>query len=286
MSRSISIVISILVYLIAIIVVAFSIRYFSSLPVLARIAIADLIGTVIIFMFSVIFNNSSMYDPYWSVKPLVIAAYFFSMEPFSTASSMELIVFGLIVLYAARLTANFYRGWSGIQHEDWRYRNFRQKFPKLYWIVSFFGIHLFPTIMVYLGCLPMIVIFNEPVQMSIVAVVGALLLLGSVILAFIADEQLRKYRRNSANEGKTMNLGLWSGSRHPNYLGEILSWWGLFILALASGWQYWWTGVGALVITLMFVFISIPMMEKHALNRRKDYRQYKEKTPFLLPFKF
>ena len=109
---------------------------------------------------------------------------------------------------------------------------------------------------------------------------------GSVLLAFIADEQLRKYRLNPANAGKSIRTGLWSRSRHPNYLGEILTWWGLFLMGLASGLQYWWTGIGALVITLMFVFISIPLIEKYSLRRRSDYKEYKREVPFLLPLKF
>ena len=253
---------------------------------LVRIAIADLIGTVVIFLFSVVMNNSSMYDPYWSVKPLVIASYYVYLVPAGSLTVIELGTYLFIFLYALRLTANFYRGWPGMKHEDWRYRDFRTQFPSLYWLVSFFGIHFFPTLMVYLACLPMVVIFSEPVQMPWLAYAGLLVLFGAVLLAFIADEQLRKFRLDPANAGKSIRTGLWSRSRHPNYLGEILTWWGLFLIALASGWQAWWTGAGALGITLLFVFISIPLMEKYSLKRRPDYREYMQEVPFLLPVRF
>ena len=286
MSRSFSIAISLAVYLLTLFIVYISFGYTSDYPILVRIGIADLIGTVIIFVFSILFNNSSMYDPYWSVKPLVIAAYYFFLDPVSQVSLVEGATLMLVFLYALRLTANFYRGWSGLSHEDWRYRNFRTQFPKAYWIVSFFGIHFFPTLMVYLGCLPMLVIFEQPLQFPLLAIAGLLVLLGSIVLAFVADEQLRTFRNDPANSGKTINVGLWSRSRHPNYLGEILTWWGLFTVALAYGWDFWWTGLGALVITLMFVFISIPLIEKYSLGRRSDYQDYIRRVPFLIPVKF
>ena len=286
MSRSSSIALSIAVYLFTLVLVYLTFGYTRDYPVLVRIGVADLAGTIVIFIFSVLLNNSSMYDPYWSVKPLVIAGYYFLLTPINEASLVEGAALFLVFLYALRLTANFYRGWPGLKHEDWRYRNFRKQFPRAYWAVSFFGIHFFPTVMVYLGCLPMLVIFEQPVEYPVVAIFGLFVLLGSVILAYVADEQLRTFRMKAENDGKTINTGLWSRSRHPNYLGEILTWWGLFIVALGCGVSNWWTGLGALVITLMFVFISIPMMERYAEGKRADYLEYKQKVPFLLPLKF
>ena len=72
-------------------------------------------------------------------------------------------------------------------------------------------------------------------------------------------------------------------SRHPNYLGEITTWWGLWLFALAASPRWWWTVAGAAAITLMFVFVSVPMMEKRALATRAGYREYRERTPMLLP---
>lgn len=285
MSRHASVAFSIFSYIVAFAAAWILYSYAVDFPILIRIAIADLTGTSVIFLFSMAMNNSSMYDPYWSVKPLVIASFYFFPVSSNGITLVEITAFSLIFLYALRLTSNFYRDWPGLSHEDWRYRKFRIQFPKAYWIVSFFGIHFFPTLMVFLGCLPMIIIFDRPVSSPFLAATGFFILLASIVLAFAADEQLRRFRKIPENAGKTMNIGLWSKSRHPNYLGEILTWWGLFILALSSGWQYWWTGLGALFITLMFVFISIPLMESHSLGRRTDYRDYREKVPFLFPLK-
>ena len=282
-SKSLAISISILVYVFTIALAIFAGSQFSHLHVLLQIGIADFTGTIIIFFFSLLFNNSSMYDPYWSVKPIVIAIFYFIVTSATEITIPQIIFLLLIGLYALRLTANFYMGWKNIKHEDWRYRDFRKNFPAFYWLVSFFGIHLFPAIMVYLGCLPMFVIFNQPIVYPLLTVIGAIVLLGAILLAYFADTQLRNYRLNSGNDGKTIKTGLWNRSRHPNYLGEISTWWGLFIIALGCGTEYWWTGLGALIITLMFKFISIPLIEKHSLKRRQDYEEYQKHVPMLLP---
>jgi steroid 5-alpha reductase family enzyme len=152
----------------------------------------------------------------------------------------------------------------------------------MYWLVSLAGIHLFPTLMVFLGCLPMLPAFTAPVMVyPVLAYAGLAVILFAVWLAFAADEQLRKIRK--AQSGKREMTGLWSRSRHPNYLGEILTWWGIFLVGLSFGTEYLWTGVGALAITLLFVFISIPMMEKHMIRKDRSYLEYRELVPVLLP---
>jgi steroid 5-alpha reductase family enzyme len=250
------------------------------------IATADLMATVVIFVFSLALNNSSMYDPYWSVKPMVIAGWYFYAYFPGEVPVRQVIVLILILLYGIRLTSNFYRDWPGLSHEDWRYRDFRTQFPKLYWAVSFFGIHFFPTAMVYAGCLPMYVAMaqgNQPLNLWDLA--GAIVMLFSILLAFVADEQLRNFRKDPTNKGGFIQSGLWKKIRHPNYLGEILTWWGLFMFALAAGYHYWWTGIGALLITLMFTFISIPMMKKKNLRNKTGYMDYVKRAGMLLPVK-
>ncbi len=250
---------------------------------LAQIGLGTFVATVMVFGGSILAGNSSVYDPYWSLQPAAIALYYLVRLP-ESPSARQVLVVVLILLYALRLTSNFYRDWPGLVHEDFRYRNFRASSGRLYWLVSFFGIHLFPTIMVYLGCLPLYpVMTGRSTTLNWLDGVATLVTLGAVVLAFVADEQMRAFRRDAGNGGLSMESGLWAHSRHPNYLGEVSTWWGLFLFALAQGLAWWWTGVGALAITVMFVFVSVPMMERRALATRRGYREYREVTPMLLP---
>ena len=275
------IIASIFAYLVALGTALLTGNVFRVLPPLVMIILADLMATFIIFVFSLAFNNSSIYDPYWSIKPVVIAGYYFLHYFPGEVPARQILVLVFVLLYGIRLTSNFYRDWQGLEHEDWRYIKFRKQFPGFYWLVSFFGIHLFPTLLVYLGCLPMFAAMASGTK--------ALNLwdaAGTLVLAFIADEQLRNFKKNLANKGKYISSGLWKISRHPNYLGEILTWWGLYLFALAAGYAFWWMGLGALLITLMFIFISIPLMEKKNLEEKEGYSDYIKRTPVLLPARF
>jgi steroid 5-alpha reductase family enzyme len=287
LSRPASIWLSLFIYLIAILSAILVARLFAQFHPLVMIGAADLAATLVVFLFSVVLNNSSAYDPYWSVKPLVIAVAYLFIFHLESLNARQWLVLTGIALYALRLTSNFYRDWPGFSHEDWRYVNFRKKFPNAYWLISFLAIHLFPTIMVYLGCLAMLPVFSGTGKaLNGWDLPGGLVLFGSVLYAFVADEQLRRFRNISANKGKIITSGLWHYSRHPNYLGEISTWWGLAIFAIAAGCEYWWTLAGPVAITVMFLFASIPLIEQRHLERRKGYKEYMSTTPMLLPLKF
>jgi steroid 5-alpha reductase family enzyme len=285
LSRPASILISILIYTIAITVAVIFGQLYSDYHPLVIIGVGDLAATIIVFMFSVMLNNSSAYDPYWSVKPIVIAiAYIFIFKLLDFNTRQLIVILGTL-LYALRLTSNFYRDWPGFSHEDWRYVNFRNSSGNKYWLVSFLAIHFFPTVMVYLGCISMFAIFSTTGNaFNMWDLLGFVVLFGSVIYAFVADEQMRRFRKNPENRGKAMTNGLWNLSRHPNYLGEISTWWGLFFFAFAAGSEYWWTIIGPVAITIMFIFASIPLIEKRNLERREGYAEYLGKTRMLIPF--
>lgn len=283
-SRGVSTGISISAYLIAI---GLAIAVIHFLPdhwhPLAKIAVADGLGTVTIFLFSFMLNNSSMYDPYWSVKPPIIALYYLLAFPEAGEPIRRWLVLILVFCYGLRLTANFYRGWPGLKHCDWRYTMLSEQNPKSYWLISLAGIHFFPTIQVYLACLPLYPAMLSDMNLHFFDIIGAMVMLAAIIFNLIADEQMRNFRKNPQNSGQIMRSGVWKYSRHPNYFGEIMTWWGLWLFALACGWQWWWTGIGALTITLMFIFISIPMMDERLLERKNGFKKHMRKTRLLLP---
>ena len=248
--------------------------------------VADVVATVVIFAGSVWLSNSSLYDPYWSVIPIAIAFYWGLGPGAETEASglRQVAALLLVTAWGLRLTGNWLRGWRGFGHEDWRYINLRDGSGRAWPLVNFSGIHFFPTAVVFLGLLPL-----YPALVSGARPFGildglAILVTGTgVLLETVADEQLRAFVRSGRAQGATLQTGLWGRMRHPNYLGENLFWWGLFLFGLAADPSWWWTGVGALSITVMFLTASIPMIDKRMLERRPDYEAYKARVPALLP---
>jgi steroid 5-alpha reductase family enzyme len=250
------------------------------------VGLSDLAATLVIFLFSMLTRNSSVYDPYWSVAPVPIAL-FWLWQPGSDgfANPRHVLIFGLLCLWAIRLTANWALQWRGLSHEDWRYQDIRKQTGALYWPVSFFGIHLMPTILVFLGSLALWpTLSDHHRQLNWLDGVAALVTLAALLIEGTADVQMWQFRRMPDAAEKTIPPGLWSLSRHPNYFGEVLFWWGLFLFVPLASPGFWWTVAGAVAISALFQGISIPLMERHLLARHPSYREYQRHVSRFFPW--
>lgn len=243
--------------------------------------IADVVATVVIFVFSMVYSNSSAYDPYWSVAPPVLFLYWASRTG-TMGDNRSLLLLGVTLVWALRLTSNWMRDWPGLGHEDWRYVEFRRQHGKAYPAVSFGGIHMFPTGIVILGSIPAWAVLKSGGDViNIFDIIGGALSLGGAILCYVADEQMRRHRRSG--KGGVMVYGLWSVTRHPNYLGEIMFWFGLWFIALGASSSYWWTGIGAVAMYLLFRLKSGPWMEEKIARTRPEYTEAVKDIPMLIP---
>jgi steroid 5-alpha reductase family enzyme len=248
--------------------------------------VADIAATLVIYAFSRIFRNASFYDAYWSVAPLAIALYWtLAAVSENVVFARQVVVVTLVFLWGLRLTYNWASQWQGLGHEDWRYADFREKSKRWFWLVELWGIDMMPTMVVFLGCLSLYPALSTgtdafgPLDGIAIAVTAA-----AIIIEATADEQLRRFVKTKRQPGEIMATGLWAYSRHPNYFGEVMFWWGLFIFALAADSSYWWTIAGPLVMTLLFLFISIPMMDKRSLGRRPGYQEHMKRVSALIPW--
>jgi steroid 5-alpha reductase family enzyme len=190
----------------------------------------------------------------------------------------------LIALWGGRLTWNWLRGWQGLGHEDWRYLDLRRKTGAAYWLVSFAGIHMAPTLWVFLGMLPVYVTMaagREP--FGYLDLVASAVTLGAIWIEARADKQLKRFRESGPEAQAFLHTGLWARSRHPNYFGEMGFWWGLWLFAVAADPAWWWTLVGPLGISLMFRFVSLPLIETRMLERRPAYAEWIQRSSLVIP---
>tara|TARA_X000001036_G_scaffold150815_1_gene143321 strand:- start:441 stop:1310 length:870 start_codon:yes stop_codon:yes gene_type:complete len=278
-----SLIICLLVYVFAL---AISILICSNIRLnqWVTVLVAHIIATVIVYIASSLFKNSSFYDPFWSIAPIPIVIYI-SFWPDSEKLDYEKIfLFFIPVLYwGIRLTYNWARRWEGLYDEDFRYEDLKElKFASF---IDFFGIHLYPTLQVNLSLLPLYyslsVSTNTPSYWLYMASFYTIM---AVTLELISDNQLWNFKKNKDNKNKFIKTGLWSFSRHPNYLGEILFWWGIFFMTLAVDVSYWYLFICPLSMNLMFAFITCKMMDNRSLIKRDGYKDYMDKTNQLLIF--
>ena len=270
-SRGLSFLVISLVYIAAALVgiVTYRVLPFS---VWINLLIADGAATVFTFIFSVIFKNASVYDPYWSVQPIVIISAFALNTQYTHVRIFPLIA---ILFWGIRLTANWAYTFDGLNHQDWRYTKLANDTGSMYPFVNFIGIHMIPTLVVY-GCtVPAVYLFVNDTKFDTFSLVFFIMSVAAVILQGTADVQMQRYRKN--RETTFIRTGLWKHGRHPNYLGEILMWWGIGLYAVVNSGYNWVLLTGAFANTLLFLLVSIPLAEGKQ-SKKEGYAEYRKQT--------
>ncbi len=277
-SRVLSFIIIFAVYVIA---AAVGVFVYNSLGLDWRLSllIADTAATVVTFVFSIIFENASVYDPYWSVQPIVIL---FAFALGRNLNLLRVLLLIAVTLWGVRLTANWAYTFKGLNHQDWRYTMLKEKTGVFYPIINFIGIHMVPTLIVYACILPACHAFMNDGETSIFSVIAFIIPIGAVTLQSTADLQMHRYRKNRT--GNFIRTGLWKYSRHPNYLGEITMWWGVALMAICSYPNDWYLISGAVANTILFLTVSIPMADGRQ-SAKEGFTEYKKQTRMLLPIK-
>jgi steroid 5-alpha reductase family enzyme len=244
---------------------------------------ADIAGTFAVFCCSMAVANSSLYDPYWSVAPPVIAIAWAAVT--SGTVARQVLVVALILLWAVRLTGHWVGTWRGLGHEDWRYVDLRTDTAGVlpWWLVSLGGIQLMPTLVVFVGMLGVWPALAGVRGFGLLDALAAAVTLGAIAVEAVADAQLKRFAADPGHRGQVATVGLWRWVRHPNYLGEITFWWGLWLFGLAGDPRWWWSAVGPLAMVVLFVFASVPLMDRRSLARRPGYAEHMRAVPALLP---
>lgn len=243
---------------------------------------ADVAATLVVWGFGLLFKNASLYDPYWSIAPVMVIP-FWMMYKGRAVSAADILLLTAVFIWGVRLTANWVMGWRGMDHQDWRYTMLKEKNPDIWFITNLGGINMMPTILVFLAMVPAYHFIQAETGVNGLVVLGFLVCVGSAMLQFFADRQMYEFRSDEKNKGKCIDCGLWKYSRHPNYLGEVSMWWGIWIMQMGAAPDLWYTVAGPVMMTALFVFISIPMMENHVKGKRPGYEDYEKQVPMLLP---
>lgn len=249
----------------------------SPFPYWLSFLVADVLATGFVYLFSSIFENASIYDPYWSLAPMVVVV---ALLPAHRITLYGIFLAVVVILWGVRLTANFAYNFTSLEYQDWRYTMLEEKCGAFYPFVNLLGIHLVPTLVVYLCTLPVAYALEFSVEGNVLSYVALVLSVVGIALEGVADVEMHIYRKTKTTP--FIRQGLWKNARHPNYLGEILMWWGIGVSLLCAT-SLFWMPIGAIVNTALFLFISIPMADKRQA-KKEGFVEYKAKTRSLFPF--
>ena len=278
-SKKASLAIITLIYAIATAVgiIAFK-KLMPSIPEIWALFAADVLSTIIVWGFGLVYENVSVYDPYWSVAPPVI----FTLWAFFKGSVALPVILLLIAIWywGIRLTGNWAWTFKGLGHEDWRYTRYRSmQSPALFFLTNFFGLNMMPTVLVFACMVPGLRLYETSAAANILTWLGFAICIAAATIQLLADTQSHRFR--AAHPGQPCNIGLWKHGRHPNYFGEISMWWGVWVMYASI------YGIDLLILcpvamTALFLFISIPMMDRRQLANKTAYAEYRKQTRILI----
>jgi len=274
-------------------------------------------ATGVVFLFSLLANNSSVYDPFWCLAPQALTVYWLRTVASSDGATgcagvhtPAWMAAGLVWTWAVRFHIGMpWSGWvTGLDHEDWRYADVRKAagHPAVYWMVSFTSFHVTPTLLVVGALLPVgrVILANpSAVTPQLWAAWGFTAF--AIAWEGVADAQMTRFRaqrrkraeaeleqlanrraRGVGGDNSVMRQGLWRYSRHPNYWGECCFWVGVWLQGVATG-----TidalpfMAGCAVMCLFFRFASTPLMDTRMKQRKgAAFEEYAANTSAMMPW--
>ena len=244
--------------------------------------IALIIGLymTIVFLMAILRRDNSIADIAWGLGFIMVSGY--SIMQSGVIDLRKGIVFVLVLIWGFRLSVHIFRRNAG-RGEDFRYRAWRQQW-KFFYLRSFLQVFMLQGFFMLIISAPLWMIgYSDGGRLGPWDTLGLILFGTGFLIEALADYQLEEFRKDPANRGKLMTTGLWAVSRHPNYFGEALLWWGfgLYAMGMPGGWV---ALAGPLMITLLLRFVSgVPMMEKNFASH-PDWPAYRERTAAFVPF--
>jgi steroid 5-alpha reductase family enzyme len=203
-------------------------------------------------------------------------------------SASSMILLSIITVWALRLSIYiFIRNYG--KNEDFRYRKWREEWGKYFYLRSFFQVFILQGFFLWVigapvwFCLLSSPLANVGFDVDALLVIGILIWMIGFLFETIADIQMTHFKRNRVSPHSIMTRGLWKYSRHPNYFGECLLWWGIYLVCLKGGSPYW-TAIGPIAITFLLLKVSgIPILESK-YKRSQEYQEYQRSTSAFIPW--
>ncbi len=224
-------------------------------------------------------KNVTHVDSMWSLF-FIIAAYV-ALINIPEITDRHIAFIAALVLWSARLSIYLtVRNWG--EPEDIRYKNIRSNNEPFFHLKSIYIIFLLQATMAAIIVLPIAAILLDDRAYDYQDKISLAIILFGIIFQTIADRQLRVFLRQDNGNG-VLNTGLWKYSRHPNYFGEFLIWWGFFMGAVGD--YFWIILLSPLLMTALLLKISgVGLMEQTITSRRSGYRDYINKTSSFIPW--
>jgi steroid 5-alpha reductase family enzyme len=234
-----------------------------------------------LFILGLIRRDNSIADIGWGPGFILISLFAFLREP--NGAPRRILALALVFVWGSRLAVHVFLR-NRKKQEDFRYAAWRARWGKWFLLRSYLQVFILQGIFLLVIAAPLLVVLRtEKGRLDAFALAGSAVWLFGFLIEAGADAQLARFKRLPENKGRIITTGLWRFSRHPNYFGEAVLWWGIFLLALPlpGGWA---AVVGPMMITVLLRFISgVPMLERK-YKGRPDFEAYARRTNAFIPW--
>lgn len=243
-----------------------------------------ILGALTIFVYFLIFfiagqilKNNSIVDIGWGFGFVVVAL----VMIINNFTPERLLITLMVALWGLRLFYHILKRNLG-KEEDFRYQNMRKKWGKNQIINAFFRVYMSQGVFMFLISMTVLT-YGDNIQNILLVVLGIVVFSVGYFFEAVGDKQLKEFKSNPENKGKLMDKGLWQYTRHPNYFGEAVIWWGIYFTGLGLGAPVW-AIISPITINVLVRYVSgVPLLEEKYKDR-EDFKEYKKKTPVFVPF--
>lgn len=235
-----------------------------------------------VWLFSVVKKDAGIIDAFWglgfSVVALVGLLVSDNLEPITQATGL------LVILWGVRLFSHLLRRWRGEEEEDPRYQAMRRKRGDSFWWRSIYVVFIFQGLLMWLVAMPYMAAFyfGGAAALPGLAILGLLIALAGLTMETLADIQLTRFRA-TAQPGDLLTDGWWKYTRHPNYFGDALFWWGIWLAVVAATPEAVWTIFAPALMNFLLVKVSGADLLEYRLRKKPGYEAYMERTNRFVP---
>jgi len=241
-----------------------------------------LVLTTALWALSVRMRDTSIVDIFWGSGFVVIAWVTFALAHGDPAR--KLLLSSLTTVWGLRLTIHLARRNLG-KGEDYRYAAMRRRHGERWPLRSLWAVFWGQGLLMWIVSLPVQAgqLYATPAHLTWVDALGTVLWVIGFVFEAVGDLQLQRFKADPASAGQVMDRGLWRYTRHPNYFGDFTVWWGLYVIALATG-SAWWSIVGPILMSVLLIRVSgAGLLEKSIGRRRPGYEEYVRRTSGFFP---
>lgn len=230
---------------------------------------------------SLLVRNSSIVDMWWGPGILLIGVTYLVTS--DGARPRGTLVVALLAIWAVRLAAHI--GARNIGHgEDFRYAKWRSERGASWWWFSYFKVFLLQSVIAWIISMPLFfaIASETPAALTTLDVMATVVFLIGFLFEAIGDEQLRRFKKDPASKSRVLDTGLWRYTRHPNYFGEAVLWWGFGLFSAAAG---GYLGlIGPAIMTFFLIRVSgVALLERTLRDSKPGYAQYVAATSSFIP---